>query len=309
MLRVPEKGFRVSLFSMPAGVSRSTFLVGAAALAGCGGGLVSAGKAPLSGGSRAVRSASQSMADYTVYTTSPNGFKLMQSTDGSTMAYFDPQGGYLFSTQVTSVDDTYMYVTTQNNASRFTSLTVNQAIPYNLVAHTTYYPDPATALSYAPDPSTGNTVVTATNNVGSTTVTAVSSTETDYSDTQGLSSQRVNVGMGLSSSSNGQTCGGHVCAYSAPAPARTPRHGRHAQAVRHTESTTMSCIASAGGTATAMLNVAGKFFKVAMTSGGIVVELVPEIDLLALAAGAIALGIGVSASYLSCYAQNQATPK
>ncbi len=164
---------------MPAGVRRSTFLIGAAALAGCGGGLVSAGKSPLSGAARAVRSVSQSMADYTVYTTSPNGFKLAQSADGSTMAYFDPQGGYLFSTQVTSVDDVCMYVTAQNNASRFTPLTVNQAIPYNLVAHTTYHPDPATALSYAPDPNTGNTVVTATNNVGSTTVTAVSSTETD----------------------------------------------------------------------------------------------------------------------------------
>jgi hypothetical protein len=218
---------------MSAGVSRSTFLIGAAALTGCGCGLVSAGKSPLSGAVRTVRSVSQSMADYTPYTNTPNGFKLMQSNDGSVMGYFDPQGSYLFSTQVTSVDDVYMYVTTQNNASRFTSLTVNQAIPYNLVANTTYYPDPNTALSYARDPNTGSIVVTASNNVGQTIVTAVSGTETDYSDTQGLGSQRVTVGMGLSSSSNGQTCGGHVCAYAAPAP--TPRHARHAQVVRHTE--------------------------------------------------------------------------
>jgi hypothetical protein len=233
----------------------------------------------------------------------------MQSLDGSTMGFFDPQGSYLFGIQVTSVDNAYMYVTAQNNAGRFTPMTVTQAIPYNPSANTTYHPDPATSMSYAPDPSTGNPVVTVRNDVGSTTVKPVSSSQTDYTDTQGMQSQRVNVGMGIPSSTNGQTCGGHICAYAAPRPTPTPGHARQTYLLRHPESASFQCVASAGATAGTMLNLAGKFFKVGLTSGGIVVALLPEIDLLALAAGAIALGVAVCGSYLYCYATNQAKPK
>lgn len=257
------------------------------------------------GGLRKVKSLAQSMSSYQPYSVTPNGYRIMTTPDFSTMAIFDPSGTYVAGGSITGVDATNAYIYCENNASRYDSLILSGSVPYNPSLNSSYSVDAATTISCAVNGS-GQYYSATQNDVTRTNLTSVDANNSILADTASFQSQTVRTGLALSTASGSGACGGHVCAYAGPAPSPLPTRGH---GIRHTSSLSLTCTLAAASAVGAMMNYMSKIVKVGLRSGGIVVTLIPEIDLLALGAAGVTIFVTGAGSFLICMAQNKAEPK
>lgn len=179
-------------------------------------------------------------------------------------------------------------------------------MPYNPSLNSSYSVDAVTTVSCAINGS-GQYYSTTLSDVTQTNLTAVDASNSILTDTASFQSQTVHTGLAVSTASgSGQACGGHVCAYAGPEPSPVPTRGH---SIRHTSSVSLTCTLAAASTVGAMANYMSKILKVGLRSGGIVVTLIPEIDLLALGAAGVTIFVTGVGSFLICVAQNKAEPK
>lgn len=289
-------------------LSRTAFLAGAAAFAGCsdGGALRAMTMREVAGGIRKAKSLAQSMSSYQPYSVTPNGYQVMTTPDFSTMVIFDPGGSYVAGGSITGVDTARAYIYCENNASRYDSLILSGSAPYNPSLNSSYSVDAVTTVSCAVNGS-GQYYSATLSDVTQTNLTAVDANNSILTDTASFQSQTVHAGLAVSTASgSGGACGGHVCANAGPAPSPVPARGH---GIRHTSSVSLTCTLAAASTVGAMANYMSKILKVGLRSGGIVVTLIPEIDLLALGAAGVTIFVTGVGSFLICMAQNKAEPK
>ncbi len=194
--------------------SRSAFLIGAASLAGCSsiGVLETTAMPRLASAARRTKSLSQSPSAYQLYSTTPNGYRAMMTSDSTTMAIFDPGGLYVAGGSITGVDSSNLYAYAENNAARFDSMTLSGAAPYNPTLNATYRVDAVTTIVSSTN-SSGQTYATASSDVTNTRITAIDSSSTQLDDTASFRSQRVSAGMAIGSGGGtpGGGCGGRLC--------------------------------------------------------------------------------------------------